>query len=143
MTKKKKAAAVYKLLDNGNSSTLIMLAKARLTCPPLCCKAGTTQSFPLVYEGAVFPKGCASRTHLIFITSKKHIRYSLLASCSLQDHPSLDSVEVLLSEHVLISSHCFGMSHPPPCPLVGEVIGLWAMFLCHQQPQYDRAGPEK
>ena len=67
-------------------------AKAWLTCPPLCCNAGTTQSFHFICQGTVFPKGCASRTHLIFGTREKHIRYSFMASCSFQDHLSLDSM---------------------------------------------------
>lgn len=36
---------------------------------------------------------------------------------------------VLLSQHILIDSHCFWLSHPPSCPLTGKVIGLWVTFL--------------
>lgn len=99
-------------------------AKARLTCPPLRCNAGTTRSFHFVYQGTVFPKGCASGTHLIFGTSEKPIRYSFMASCSFHDHLSLDS---MCSPGRTCSDQLPQFLHKPPWVLPTYRQSNWAL----------------
>lgn len=140
-TWRKSCSGLY-VIKYSNSITLIMPVRHDWPVLLYVATLGQHKASILSIRVHYFPKAVLQGP-IWFLVPVKNISGIALWPLALFKIIWVSIQSFLLPEHVQINSHGFWISHPVSCPLTVKVAGLWTMFLCHHEPEYDRVGSRK